>query len=105
MRYSSRRKTGRLAQQVRRGCLMSIQDDAPKTPEDAGLSPTPTTGLSENGAANLYADVTDPNAAAMNENAKAALLRQLTGDPPGSESARNPDGLPSTESEEFQDGT
>lgn len=93
---------------MRQQSLVPTQDDAAKTPtspEDAGLSPTPTTGLSEDGAANLYADVTDPNAAAMNENAKAALLRQLTGDPPGSESARNPDGLPSTESEEFQDGT
>ncbi len=78
------------------------------TAEDAGLSPTPTTGLSEEGQATsgaLYGGLNDPNAAALNENADAAQMRQLTGEPPGSESTQNPDGLPDADSPEFQDGT
>lgn len=87
---------------------MSTQDNsthAPSSPQEAGLSLTPTTGLSENAATDLYGDVQDPNAAAMNENGDAALSRQLTGDVPGSASPDNPGGLPSVESEIFDEGT
>ena len=75
------------------------------SPEAAGLSPTPTTGLSEAETSNLYSDVNDPNAAAMNENADAAQMRQLTGEPPGSASSQDPNGLPPAQSPAFEEGT
>ncbi len=81
--------------------------NAPASAEEAGLSPTPTTGLSEDAATgkSLYSGLNDPNTSAMNENADAAEQRQNIGDAPGSESKRNPAGLPSTQSAEFEDGT
>ncbi len=79
----------------------------PSSAEEAGLSPTPTTGLSEDAATGtrLYSGLNDPNASATNENAEAARERQNSGDAPGSESKVGPQGLPSTQSAEFQDGT
>jgi hypothetical protein len=97
-----------LAQQVPHRPLMPTFNDStgtPSSPEEAGLSPTPTTGLSEAPREGLYSDVQDPNAAAMNGNAKSAQLRQLTGEPPGSASEEAPEGLPPAESDVFQEGT
>ena len=81
---------------------MSTNNDAAGQ-ED--LSSPPTTGLSHNPATGLYSGANDPNAAAMNENADAAKLRQLTGEPPGSASAQEPGGLPPTQDSAFEDGT
>ena len=68
--------------------------DAPASPEAAGLSPTPTEGLSDRGVApaDIGISGSDPNANALNTNADAAHARQLSGEP----GAQNP---------EFEDGT
>ncbi|MBW3635157.1 MAG: hypothetical protein KY445_01670 [Armatimonadetes bacterium] len=77
------------------------------SPQEAGLSPTPTDGLSERGvaAADIGISGVDPNANALNSNADAAQMRQLTGEVPGAASADNPGGLPAAQSPEFRDGT
>ncbi len=80
---------------------------ASASPQEAGLSPTPTEGLSAGGvaAADIGISGGDPNANALNSNADAAQLRQLTGEVPGAASADNPGGLPPAQSPEFRDGT
>lgn len=82
-------------------------NSAPTSPEEAGLSPTPTEGLSQSGVAagDIGISGSDPNANALNANADAALLRQASGEAPGAASIENPGGLPPTQSPEFEDGT
>jgi hypothetical protein len=82
-------------------------NQSPSSAEEAGLSPTPTDGLSEDGnkTRGLFSGLNDPNASAMNENGDAALARQLTGEIPGDESTENPGGLPSPQNPQFQEGT
>lgn len=90
---------------------MPNHNDSPAIPasvEEAGVSPTPTNGLSEEAQATpggLYSGLNDPNAAALNDNASAAQMRQLTGEPPGSESETDGSGLLSSQSDAFKDGT
>ena len=89
---------------------MSDNNDStfePSSAEEAGLSPTPTSGLSAEGTATqeLYSGLNDPNAAAMNDNGEAAQERQLSGEAPGSESSRDGGRLPATQSDVFEEGT
>lgn len=82
-------------------------NSAPTSPEEAGLSPTPTEGLSERGvaAADIGISGSDPNANDMNANAAAAQVRQESGEAPGGASDENPGGFAPAQSPEFEDGT